>query len=58
MENDVITKVLNELKERQNDFENPGGYMEDEWYVICRAKAEAFEEAVEIVKRLSENKNV
>jgi hypothetical protein len=49
MEN--INNVLTELQERQNDFENPSSYQESEWYVKCRAKAEAFEEAINIVKR-------
>ena len=48
---DVMNSILNDLQERQNDFENPGSYMEDEWYIKCQAKAEAFEEAISIVKK-------
>lgn len=47
----IIDSILNELKDRQNDFENPGSYMADEWYIKCDAKAEAFEEAISIVKK-------
>jgi len=50
MEN-LIDEVLKELQERQNAFENPGLYQETEWYEKCRAKAEAFEEAIDIVKK-------
>jgi hypothetical protein len=56
MEN-LINDVLKELQERQNDFENPGMYQESEWYVKCRAKAEAFEEAIDIVKKHFSIKN-
>jgi hypothetical protein len=45
-----INDVLQTLKDRQTEFENPGTYMEEEWYTKCKAKAEAFEEAVGIVQ--------
>ena len=41
-----------ELKQRQTDFEDPGSYMEVEWYIKCKAKVEAFEEAINIVQRI------
>jgi len=45
-----INDVLQTLKDRQKDFENPGTYLDEEWYVKCAAKAEAFEEAVSILQ--------
>lgn len=53
METLLIDQIIKELQQRQQDFETPGSYMEDEWYVKCRAKAEAFEEAIQIIKTLS-----
>ena len=47
----AVKNILDELTERQKDFENPGSYMEEEWYVKCGAKVEAFEEAISIVKK-------
>lgn len=47
----VLINILKELEQRQKDFEDPGSYMEEEWYIICKAKAEAFEEAISMVKK-------
>ena len=47
-----IKNILKELKQRQTDFEDPGSYMEVQWYIKCKAKAEAFEEAIGIVQRI------
>jgi len=53
MEKQLILEIITELQQRQEDFKNPGSYMEDEWYVKCQAKAEAFEEAILIIKFLA-----
>lgn len=57
MEKSLIQEIITELEQRQKDFENPGSYMEDEWYVKCKAKAEAFEEAIAIIKFLTEQRS-
>jgi hypothetical protein len=38
-------------------FDNPGSYTEEEWYVKCKAKAETFEEAISIIKFLTERES-
>ena len=43
-------KIIEALEEQRESYSKPGGYMEEEWYVKCAAKAEAFEEAIDIVK--------
>lgn len=57
MEKSLIQEIITELGQRQKDFEDPGYYMEDEWYVICKAKAEAYEEAIAIIKFLTEQRS-
>jgi hypothetical protein len=52
MKPEVIQQIIKELEQRQKDFESPSSYMEDEYYLICRAKASAFEEAILIIKNL------
>ena len=53
----ILQEILSTLQERLDDFENPGSYMEEEWYVKCKAKAEAFEEAISIIKFLTERES-
>ena len=48
---DVMSSILNDLEYEKNNYEEPSSYMEDEYYVRCKAKAEAFEEAINIVKK-------
>lgn len=48
---DVMSSILNDLEYEKNNYEEPSSYMEDEYYVRCKAKAEAFEEAISIVKK-------
>lgn len=57
MKPETLKEILDTLQERLNDFENPGSYMEEEWYVRCKAKAEAFEEAISIIKFLTERES-
>ena len=46
-----MSSILNDLEYEKNNYEEPSSYMEDEYYVRCKAKAEAFEEAISIVKK-------
>ena len=48
---DVMSSILNDLEYEKNNYEEPSSYMEDEYYIRCKAKAEAFEEAINIVKK-------
>ena len=48
---DVMSSILNDLEYEKKNYEEPSSYMGDEYYVRCRAKAEAFEEAINIVKK-------
>lgn len=48
---DVMSSILNDLEYEKKNYEEPSSYMEDEYYVRCEAKAEAFEEAISIVKK-------
>jgi len=57
MKPETLKEILDTLQERLNDFQNPGSYMEEEWYVKCKAKAEAFEEAISIIKFLTERES-
>ena len=57
MKPETLKEILDTLQERVDDFENPGSYMEEEWYVKCKAKAEAFEEAISIIKFLTERES-
>jgi hypothetical protein len=56
MESDLIQQIIKELKQRQLDFQDPGTYLEAEWYIKCEAKAEAFEEAILIIEEILKNK--
>jgi hypothetical protein len=57
MKPEILQEILTTLQERVHDFENLGSYMEEEWYVKCKAKAEAFEEAISIIKFLTERES-
>lgn len=57
MKPETLKEILDTLQERVHDFENPGSYMEEEWQVKCKAKAEAFEEAISIIKFLTERES-
>lgn len=48
---DVMSSILNDLEYEKKNYEEPSSYMDDEYYVRCKAKAEAFEEAINIVKK-------
>lgn len=48
---DVMSSILNDLEYEKKNYEEPSSYMEDEYYIRCKAKAEAFEEAINIVKK-------
>jgi hypothetical protein len=47
----IIDNILKDLEYQMGDYKTPSSYMDDEYYVRCKAKAEAFEEAIAIVKR-------
>lgn len=66
METLLIDQIIKELQQRQQDFENPGFgdlnlnltqlFRPKLAYVECKAKAEAFEEAIQIIKTISKQK--
>ncbi len=47
---EIMNNIIKELKYEQERYENPSTYMDDEYYIRCRAKAEAFEDAIGIVE--------
>ena len=47
-----IEKIIERLEEEVENYSNPGTYMDDEYYVRCKAKAEAFEEVISIIKNM------
>lgn len=48
---DVMTSILNDLEYEKKYYEEPSSYQEERYYIRCEAKAEAFEEAINIVKK-------
>jgi hypothetical protein len=48
---EIMDNIINELKHEHENYENPSTYMDNEYYVRCRAKAEAFEDAIRIVEK-------
>ncbi len=55
---ELINNIIDRLKEEAKSYRKPGGYQEQEWYIRCEAKAEAFEDAIEIVKYYLQNENL
>lgn len=48
----LLKKILKELRDELKDYQTPSTYQDDEYYVVCKAKAEAYEEAIDRIERL------
>jgi hypothetical protein len=44
--------LLQTLSKEKEYYENPGGYLDDEYYIRCQTKAEVYGEVIELVKTL------
>ena len=48
---DVMNSILNDLQHELDSCRKPMGYQEAEYYAMCEAKADAYEDAINIVKK-------
>ena len=48
---DVMNSILNDLQYELDSCRKPMGYQEAEYYARCEAKADAYEDAIDIVKK-------
>ena len=48
---DVMNSILNDLQHELDIYKNPGGYQDAEYYIKCDAKVDAYEDAINIVKK-------
>lgn len=48
----LLEKILKELRYELKDYQTPSTYQDAEYYVVCKAKAEAYEEAIDRIERL------
>ena len=48
---DIISDILNDLEYEKKYYDDPKSYMDNEDYITCKHKAEAFDEAINIVKK-------
>jgi len=51
---DIISSILKDLQNELDMYKNPGGYQDKEYYISCDAKADAYEDAINIVKRYTQ----
>lgn len=47
----VLDKILNDLKQELDNYNNPSTYEDEEYYIRCSAKVSAFEDAINIVNK-------
>jgi hypothetical protein len=47
----TVEEILKFLRERRDDYDDPGGYMEEEWYIKCSAKVDILEEVINTIER-------
>lgn len=47
----ILDKILNDLKQELDLYNNPTTYQDEEYYISCIAKVSAFEDAINIVNK-------
>jgi hypothetical protein len=48
---DVMNSILNDLQNELDMYKTPLGYQDEEYYIKCDAKVDAYEDAINIVKK-------
>lgn len=46
----TVEEILELLRSTKEDYENPGSYMEEEWYIKCAAKADVLDDMIYAIK--------
>jgi hypothetical protein len=42
----TVEEILELLRSTKEDYEDPGGYMEESWYIKCAAKVNVLEDMI------------
>jgi SepF-like predicted cell division protein (DUF552 family) len=49
---DIIKNILKYLQYELDMYKNPGSYQDEEYYIKCDTKVDAYEDAINIVKNI------
>ena len=53
---DTAQRIVTELKRRQAEYDDPGSYLDTEYYVRMRAKSDALDDAIDMVELLMQER--
>jgi hypothetical protein len=46
----TVEEILELLRQHKEDYEDPGSYMEESWYVKCAAKVDVLDDVIRTIE--------
>lgn len=46
----TVEQILELLRGYRDDYNDPGGYMEEEWYIKCAAKVDVLDDMINLIE--------
>jgi hypothetical protein len=46
----TVEQILELLRQHRDDYNDPGGYQEEEWYIKCAAKVDVLDDMISTIE--------